>query len=67
MPEPITSTAYDQPTPSAKRFWEDPCITLERDLELRAQGGPPGSGPDAPWRPPGMLGPLNTSGNGNCG
>lgn len=50
----------------AKAEWEDPAVTLERDLEVRAQENPPGSGPDR-----GFLGPLNTSGTpgpggGNC-
>jgi hypothetical protein len=29
----------------AKAQWEDPAITLERALEVRAQGGPPVGGP----------------------
>ena len=45
---------------SAKAPWEDPAITLERRLEARGQGGPPGDslGPSGP-----MFGPFNTSGN----
>ena len=36
-------------------LWEDPCITLERDLEARAQGGPPNS----QFAPSGVLGTMS--------
>ena len=39
-----------------KGVWEDPCITLERDLDVRAQGGPPDPGGFRSG--PGYLGPL---------
>ena len=58
----------DQLPASTKHLWEDPCITVERDLEVSAQGGPPPS--DAPGLGPnrGFLGPLSTSGaKGTCG
>ena len=55
-----SSLSYDRPVRAAapKGLWEDPCITLERDLEVRAQGGPGDS-----FSNPGMLGPLNASGD----
>lgn len=48
----------DQSAGAVKGFWEDPSIILERDLEARAQGGPPGS-PDQSV-PRGVLGPFST-------
>lgn len=62
---PIDSRLSLEPAASlVKKMWEDPSITLERPLEARAEGAPPGS---APWAPaPGLLGPLTGSGNGNC-
>ncbi len=47
----------------AKGLWEDPCITLERDLEARAQGGPPN--PENQFAPRGVLGPLSAP-DQNC-
>lgn len=64
------STSLPVSDPSAlpaKKVWEDPCLTLERTLELRAQGGPfPGRPPEGgPY--PGFLGPLGASGGlGQC-
>ncbi len=53
------SSISSQPAVSeGKNLWEDPCITLERDLEVRAQGGP-----SDPLSPQGMMGPFNTSGD----
>lgn len=53
---------------SAKNVWEDPCVTLERALEVRAQGGPPAGGPPESGPSLGFLGPLNGSPpSGNCG
>lgn len=40
----------------AKAEWEDPAVTLERDLEVRAQENPPRAGSDL-----GVLGPLSLS------
>jgi hypothetical protein len=54
MAQPTVSSTADPLTIPARRSWEDPCLTLERDLEARAQGGPDTQG---------MLGPLNISGS----
>lgn len=51
----------------ARAQWEDPAITLERALEVRAQGEPPVGGPPQLGPNQGFLGPLNGSGDGNCG
>ena len=58
-----TANRNDQLAPPAKAEWEDPAITLERELEVRAQGGPSGnSGPV-----PGAIGPFGDSGlGGSC-
>lgn len=53
-----TAHLIDPLGPSAKAEWEDPAITLERDLEVRAQGGPGDS-----FSPQGGLGPFNASGD----
>ena len=50
--------AVDAFAAQAKALWEDPAITLERDLEVRAQEGPGGS-----FSPQGVLGPFNVSGD----
>ena len=34
--------------PAARKRWEEPCIVLERSLEVSAQGGPPGGAPPVP-------------------
>ena len=54
--------SQDQPSSLVKKMWEEPSITLERPLEARAEGTPPGGGPWAPL--PGSLGPFSTSGGG---
>ncbi len=55
------------PTSPVKGLWEDPCITLERALEVRAQGGPPAGGPPQSGPNLGFVGPLNGSQpSGNC-
>jgi len=65
MSNPTIEYFGDQPTVNSKMAWEEPCITLERDLEVRAQGGPPGDQPQ--WAPRGFLAPLGTSGKpGGC-
>ena len=67
MQNSTISSYSDQVSLPAKSLWEDPFITLERDLEVSAQGGPPGGGPAKPWAAPGFLGPLGTSGTtGGC-
>lgn len=53
-----SSISSQTPGSEGKNLWEDPCITLERDLEVRAQGGP-----SDPLSPQGMLGPFNASGD----
>jgi hypothetical protein len=61
------SSLSDLSTSFAKKTWEDPCFTVERMLEVSAQGRPPtGGAPE--FRPfQGFLGPLSTSGgSGNC-
>jgi hypothetical protein len=61
-----TSSESIVPEPKARKRWEEPCIVLERGLEVSAQGSPPGSNPFQP--PNGFLGPLGTSGgSGTCG
>jgi hypothetical protein len=65
MSNPTIVISGDQPATISKMLWEDPCITLERDLEVRAQGGPPNFGPQG--IPNGSLRPLNASQpNGVC-
>ncbi len=51
---PLSATA-------PKETWEDPCITLERDLEARAQVAPPN--PQNQFAPHGVLGPLSVPTN----
>lgn len=54
-------------TPTAKAVWEDPAITLERALEVRAQGGPPPGGPPNAGPNLGFVGPLAGSPpSGDC-
>ncbi|WP_423224668.1 hypothetical protein [Candidatus Amarolinea aalborgensis] len=56
--------SHDQPSSLVKKMWEEPSITLERPLEARAEGTPPGG---APWTTlPGSLGPFSASGGGGC-
>lgn len=64
-----TSLSFsDLPALSGKLCWEDPAITLERALEVRAQDGPPVGGPPQLGPNQGFLGPLSGSGGGgNCG
>jgi hypothetical protein len=45
-----------------KGLWEDPCITLERELEARAQGG----SPDSQSELLGILGPMGNQELGTC-
>lgn len=61
MAQPTHSTVSDPATLFAKKLWEDPYLTLERGLEVKAQGGPSGDG--APDFSPnaGFLGTLNVS------
>ena len=67
MPTSTISSYSDQHPLPAKSPWEDPFITVERELEVSAQGGPPGGGPARPGSAPGFLGPLGTSGGtGTC-
>jgi len=56
----ITSVA-DPLTLSDKKLWEDPGMTLERALQVKAQGGPPVGGPPEGGMERGFLGPLNIS------
>lgn len=58
MATPTNLNPSDRLVLSAKLEWEDPAITLERDLEVRAQGGPGDS-----FSPQGGLGPFNASGD----
>lgn len=58
MATPTNLNPSDRLVLSAKLEWEDPAITLERDLEVRAQGGPGDS-----YSPQGVLGPFNQSGD----
>jgi hypothetical protein len=62
------SVVLGQPSPADRKFWEDPCLTLERALEVSAQGGRPPTGGGPEFRPDrGFLGPLGTSGGtGSC-
>ena len=57
--------SHDQLSSLVKKTWEEPSITLQRPLEARAEGTPPGSGPWAPL--PGSLGPFSASGGPTCG
>lgn len=62
-----TTLSVDPDALFAKNVWEDPAITLERALEVRAQGGPPAGGPPESGPNLGFLGPLDTSGTaGQC-
>ena len=67
MPTSTISSYSDQLPSLAKNLWEDPFISVERGLEVSAQGGPPGDGPAKPGPAPAFLGPLGTSGgSGTC-
>ncbi len=67
MAMPTTLSAPVFHTLPAKKYWEDPCCTLERALEVKAQGGPPGGGPPESGFDRGFLGPLSASGgSGYC-
>lgn len=67
MTLPTTLSTLDPLTLSTKMLWEDPCMILERALEVRAQGGPPGGGPPEGGLDRGFLGPLSASGgSGYC-
>ena len=63
MPISTISSYSDQLLSPAKSLWEDPLITVERNLEASAQGGPPGNGPVEQWGGPGSLAPFATSGS----
>lgn len=68
MPNTILSVA-DPLTLSDKKLWEDPGLTLERALQVNAQGGPPAGGPPDAGPDRGFLGPLSVSagqGTGFC-
>jgi hypothetical protein len=56
------------PEPTARKHWEEPCIALERSLQVSAQGGPPsGAPPGGPGPQFGFMGPLTGSGQtGTC-
>jgi hypothetical protein len=54
MQTSTTTNQSDRLALPAKAEWEDPAITLERDLEARAQGGPT----DSQFAPLGILGPM---------
>jgi hypothetical protein len=56
MSHELISSVDQLPVAGLKGLWEDPCITLERDLEARAQGGSPGS--ESYFAPSGVLGLL---------
>ena len=59
--------AVDAFAAQAKALWEDPALTLERALEVRAQDGPPAGGPSQPGSNLGFVGPLSASGgSGQC-
>ena len=67
MAMPTSLSTSESLTLSAKMQWEDPCLTLERALEAKAQGGPPGGGPPEGGFDRGFLGPLSASGGvGGC-
>lgn len=61
---PITDQPIAHPV-ETRLVWEEPCLTLERPLELRARAQGPVGG--QPWNP-GNLGPLSASGGklGGC-
>jgi len=48
-------------TSTAKGFWEDPCLVLERNLAARAQELGPQSGSQEPWQMQHLMGPLGGS------
>lgn len=58
----VTSTTNpsDQSMLPAKVAWEAPAITVERELEVRAQGGPSGGNGSLP----GAIGPFGLSQEG---
>lgn len=62
MPTSTTVNSIDQFALLAKAEWEDPAITLERNLEVRAQEGPTGDS----WSSLGALSPFSLSGDGSC-
>lgn len=61
MPTPTVVTPIDPLVLPAKAIWEDPALTLERDLHVRAQGGPPTGGPSQFGPNSGFVGPLSGS------
>ena len=53
--------------PPARKAWAEPAILLERELEVAAEGVPPGERRADRLRPTGFLGPLSASGGkGRC-
>jgi len=60
MPNQPSPALHEPSMLLPKLTWEDPCLTLERVLEAKAQGGPPND--TVPWQFSGYLGPLGTSG-----
>jgi hypothetical protein len=59
MQTSTTTNQSDRLVLPAKAEWEDPAITLERDLEARAQDGPTDS-------LLGILGPMANPDPSNC-
>lgn len=57
----VVPLSTNQASPQGKQLWEDPCISFERELEVRAQGHPPNG--SSSWQQ-GFLGPLGN--NQNC-
>lgn len=67
MQTSTTANLIDPLAPPAKAIWEDPALTLERDLQVRAQEGPPAGGPPQIGPNRGFIGPLSGSPpNFNC-
>jgi hypothetical protein len=60
----ISSPEQTGSEPAARKRWEEPCIVIERSLEVSAQGGRPGGPPGQPF---GYMGPLTGSNiGGTC-
>jgi hypothetical protein len=62
MQTSTTTNQSDRLVLPAKAEWEDPAVTLERDLEARAQDGAPDSQPSLL----GILGPMGNQAPGVC-
>jgi hypothetical protein len=62
MQTSTTTNQSDRLALPAKAEWEDPAITLERDLEARAQDGPT----DSQFAPLGILGPMSNQLPSEC-